>query len=111
MSLSPITPALPPLGSQTDGPLERAARSPQPTAEEVSKAAKQFEAILVRQFIEPTVNSMFASAGGGPGGESYAYFMVDSLASQIAEGGGLGLSSILEMQFAGLVSDEPEPRS
>ena len=77
-----------------------------PPAEQAHAAAAQFEAILVRQLIGDSVGKLLAGGGGaadGPGGaggdQVYGYMLTDALAQKITEGGGLGLTRILEKQF------------
>lgn len=115
MSLSPITPLTPSAGLLAEANLEATLTGKDgngPSPEDAAKAAKQFESILVRQFIEPSIKSMMTGlGGGGPGGDVYGYFMVDSLANAITDGGGLGLTSILEMQFKGAMPQAPETES
>jgi len=74
-----------------------------PKPEDVKQAAKQFEAILVRQLLAPAVEPMMnGSLGGaqGAGGGVYGYMLTDVLANSISQGGGLGLAGILEKQLS-----------
>ena len=69
----------------------------------IKKAASQFEAIILRQLLAPSVEPMMAgSLGGakGSGGSVYGYMLTDTLANSLAQGGGLGLARILERQLA-----------
>lgn len=70
-----------------------------PQAEQAKAAAGQFEAILVRQFLQESVGSMMGGEKGGPTGNVYGYMLTDVLASKLTEGGGLGLSKILQQQL------------
>ena len=71
-----------------------------PAAEQVKAAAGQFEAILVRQFLEESVGKIMGGASGGAGGGSvYSYLLTDTLANQLTQGGGLGLSSVIQHQL------------
>jgi peptidoglycan hydrolase FlgJ len=109
MSLDPITstsgagftPAMLAASRWSDtGPRATPAK---PSQNDVSSAAKQFESILIRQLLAPAIEPMMSgSLGGGstPGGGVYSYLMTDVLASSITEGGGLGLSGILESQLS-----------
>ena len=67
-----------------------------------SKAAQQFEAIILRQLLspalEPMMNSGMGGSGGGGGGV-YGYMLTDVMANCLTEGGGLGLASMLEKQL------------
>ncbi len=77
------------------------------TPADVKKAAEQFEAILLRQFISPALQSMMSQGldgkGGGDtggGGGMYGYLLTDTMANSLSQGGGLGLARILEKQFS-----------
>ncbi|MFA5262808.1 MAG: hypothetical protein WC378_03215 [Opitutaceae bacterium] len=69
-------------------------------------AAKQFEAIILRQLLSPAIEPMMSGGalggketGGGGGGGVYGYLVTDVLANSLSQGGGLGLSKILEKQL------------
>jgi Rod binding domain-containing protein len=115
MSISALSSGVPPIGvlaSNEPALGSKAGRGNSP--EEAAKAAKQFEAVLVRQLLEPSLQAMMSGmggAGGAAGSDVYGYFFVDSLANAITDGGGLGLSSILQMQFTGNNPDNPETSS
>ncbi len=75
---------------------------------QIAVAAKQFEAIIVRQLLSPAIKPLMA--GGGLGGEKsgadagggsniYSYLVTDAMANCLTQGGGLGLSNILEKQL------------
>lgn len=114
MSISALNAAVPSIGilASNDPELYPGAAA-QNSPEQAAKAAKQFEAILVRQLLEPSLKSMMSGFGGegSPGSDVYGYFFVDSLANAITDGGGLGLSSILQMQFTGADSRTSETSS
>lgn len=65
--------------------------------DKVAKAAQNFEAILLRQFLSESMQPMLQ---GGPGGQVYGYLITESLADSMSKAGGLGLSSILQAQFS-----------
>ena len=69
--------------------------------EQAHKAAGQFEAILVRQLIGESVGKMLSGGAkdSEAGDQVYGYMMTDALAQKITEGGGLGLSRMLEKQL------------
>ena len=80
--------------------------SAQPTPTQVKAAAQQFEAIILRQLLTPAIEPLMShglggdSKGpGGGGGGIYGYLVTDVLANSLSQGGGLGLSRILEKQF------------
>jgi peptidoglycan hydrolase FlgJ len=68
----------------------------------IKKAASQFEAIILRQLLSPSMESMMSSGLGGSkdsGGGMYGYMLTDTLATSLSQGGGLGLARMLEKQF------------
>ena len=74
-----------------------------PTPAEVKKAASQFEAIILRQLLEPTIEPVMSGGMGGEkssGGGVYGYMMTDVLANSLAQGGGLGWARMLEKQLS-----------
>ncbi len=81
-----------------------------PSPADVQKAVRQFEAILVRQLLSPSIEPLMngSSLGGGAtgsGGGVYGYLLTDRLAGSIAAGGGLGLAPVLSRQFSGSDAD------
>jgi Rod binding domain-containing protein len=56
--------------------------------------AQQFEAILLRQLLEPALKTM-----PGAGNGIYSYLLTDAFAQKLSAGRGLGLAAILERQF------------
>lgn len=68
-----------------------------PGERDLGKASRQFESILVRQFLTESMKSLLE---GGASGEVYGYLLTDSLANSISEAGGLGISSVIQAQLA-----------
>jgi flagellar protein FlgJ len=71
---------------------------------EVKKAASQFEAIIIRQLLAPSIEPIMSgglggATGGSSGGGMYGYLLTDMLAEKLAQGGGLGLGAMLQKQF------------
>ncbi len=71
---------------------------------QAATAAKQFEAIILRQLLAPAIEPMMSGglegkSTGGSGGGVYGYMLTDTLANSLSQGGGLGLSRILEKQL------------
>lgn len=62
------------------------------------EVAAQFEAILVRQLLKPTMVSMLGDEGGAASGV-YGDIMTESFAQQLTRGGGFGLGRMLERQL------------
>jgi|GEM_PF-1812993 Rod binding domain-containing protein len=63
------------------------------------QAAKQFEAILMRQFLSSSVGSMLGGEQSSSG-SVYGYMLTDALAQKLTEGNGLGLSKMIESQLS-----------
>lgn len=77
----------------------------QPGAADIKKAAGQFEAIILRQLLGPSIEPMMnggagGSAGAGGGGGVYSYLLTDVLCGKLGAAGGLGLGRMLEKQLA-----------
>jgi peptidoglycan hydrolase FlgJ len=73
------------------------------TPEEVKKAASQFEAIIMRQLLAPTIEPIMSAGVGGAkdaGGGIYGYMLTDVLATGLSQGGGLGWAKMLEKQLS-----------
>lgn len=76
----------------------RAARK----SDDVSRAAGQFEAIILRQLLTPTIEPLMSGGLGGAGGSGggvYGYMLTDVLATSLGAAGGLGLSKMLTQQL------------
>lgn len=61
--------------------------------------ASQFEAVLVRQLLGPTVSSMLSGGESSAAGNVYGDLLADSLAQQLTAGRGLGLGRFIEQQL------------
>lgn len=70
-----------------------------PQSEQVKAVAGQFEAILLRQFLQESVGSIMGGKDGGPSGSIYGYLLTDVLSNQLSAAGGLGLGRVLEHQL------------
>ena len=68
-------------------------------AEQRAAVASQFEAILLRQFLQDSVGSMLGGDKGASG-NVYGYMLTDSLADKLSEGKGMGLAPMLAKQLA-----------
>ena len=75
-----------------------------------AEAARQFEAIMLRQMLDESLGKVFNK---GPGGHIYGYMITDALADGISKGGGLGLARVIESQLTERRSIGPrvDPRS
>jgi Rod binding domain-containing protein len=74
-----------------------------PTAADVKKAAAQFEAIIMRQLLAPSIEPIMSGGMGGAsgtgGGGVYAHMLTEVLADSLSKAGGLGLGRMLEKEF------------
>ena len=61
----------------------------------------QFEALLVKQYLKQALKPMFKGIFDETGGASgmYRHLFTDALAESIAQGGGFGVSTILQMHL------------
>lgn len=87
----------------TDANSAKSAAAKQPAASDIKKAASQFEAIILRQLLEPSIEPVMSGGLGGgesSGGGIYGYMLTDTLASSLAQGGGLGWAKLLEKQLS-----------
>ncbi len=80
--------------------------SAQPSPKQIQAAARQFEAIILRQLLTPAIDPLMShgiggdsKATGGGGGGVYGYLVTDVLANSLSQGGGLGLARMLEKQL------------
>jgi peptidoglycan hydrolase FlgJ len=81
------------IGSLTPG--QQKADAVEPTAEQ-RKAARDFEAIFLRQMLSGMEKSSgLAGSGKSTGAEIFGSMMVGALADTAAEGGGIGLSELI----------------
>ena len=92
MNVHSISPAAQIGAASAPEPPGKSAEAPAKAAE----AARQFEGILLRQFLSESMKPLLQ---GGSGGQVYGYLLTESLASSLVKGGGLGLSSILQAQL------------
>ncbi len=79
---------------------------------DIKRAASQFEAIILRQLLTPTIEPLMnggLGGAGGSGGGVYGYMLTDVLADSLSKGGGLGLTQMLSRQLTprGLPPEEP----
>jgi Rod binding domain-containing protein len=73
-----------------------ALRSASPAAQRVA-VASQFEAILVRQLLGPTMTKVLGSEGASA--NVYGDLLTEVVANQLTAGPGLGLGRIIEQQL------------
>jgi peptidoglycan hydrolase FlgJ len=90
-------------------PFEQVARNPNISeAERAKEAARQFEAVLLRQILQTAHKTGIEGLTGESSGSKDIYFdmMNYHLADTISKAGGLGLASALEAQ---LLQQSPAP--
>jgi len=80
--------------------------SARPSPQQIQAAARQFEAIILRQLLAPAIDPLMSHGLGGDskgngsgGGGVYGYLVTDVLANSLSQGGGLGLAHMLEKQL------------
>ena len=93
-----------PIGSLTAGQQKADAVSPTP---EQQKAARDFEAIFLRQLLSSLEKGSGVSGGQSSGGAVFRSMMVSAMADKAAEGGGIGLS---EMILKAMLPGAHEPK-
>jgi Rod binding domain-containing protein len=79
-------------------------------ADQSSAVGAQFEAILVRQLLGPTMASMLGGEGGAVAGV-YGDLLASTMASQLTAGRGLGLGRMLESQLTARGAAPEQPSS
>lgn len=75
---------------------------PQAAVEKAWKAAQDFEAMALGQFLKPmfdTVDLSKSTLGGGDGEQQWQPMMVDAVAKQISHAGGLGIAQPVFVQM------------
>ena len=84
------------------------------TESEKSKfVSEQFESVLIKQFLNDALKPMFKGVfnENSEGHRLYRHFFTDALSESIAQGGGFGVSSILQQQLAQTNHSEPQSLS
>lgn len=85
-------------GGNLPGDIGSQLRAAQTPEQQRKVVAGQFEAIMLRQMLSDSVSAMM---GGDdtPAGSVYGYFVTDTFAQKLAQGGGMGLSGMIERQL------------
>jgi Rod binding domain-containing protein len=81
---------------------------PPETVQKVWKAAQDFEAVALNEFLKPMFNTVDLSStplGGGEAEQQWRPMLIDAVAKQIAHGAGLGIAQpvfrqMIQMQEA-----------
>ncbi len=87
-----------------------AASQPKAPDPRVQKAARDFEAIFVRQMLKPLEKTTAAGAGAQaqPGENTYGSMIVGALADAISKAGGLGLADEIGKSLARTIGNTPK---
>jgi len=78
-------------------------------SEKTKFVSEQFESVLVKQFLNDALKPMFKGVfnENSEGHRLYRHFFTDALSESIAQGGGFGVSSILQQQLTPKQSASP----
>ncbi|MDA1078260.1 MAG: hypothetical protein O2908_04355 [Verrucomicrobia bacterium] len=78
-------------------------------SEKTKFVTEQFESVLVKQFLNDALKPMFKGVFNedSEGHRLYRHFFTDALSESIAQGGGFGVSSILQQQLSSKQSVNP----
>ena len=82
-------------------------------SEKTAFVSQQFESVLVKQFLNDALKPMFKGVfnENSEGHRLYRHFFTDALSEGIAQGGGFGISSILQQQLSPVTANEEfEPK-
>lgn len=94
----------------SDLPLERLANSGQVSKQEkIGEAARQFEAVLLRQILSQAQKPLFQNSlipGGGTTNAIYQDMVTQQLADRISEGGSFGFANVLKRELTAEYGDK-----
>jgi len=94
----------------SDLPLERLANSDQVSKQEkIGEAARQFEAVLLRQILSQAQKPLFKNSlvpGGGTTNAIYQDMVTQQLADRISEGGTFGFATVLKRELTAEYGDK-----
>ena len=94
----------------SDLPLERLANSDQVSKQEkIGEAARQFEAVLLRQILSQAQKPLFKNSlvpGGGTANAIYQDMVTQQLADRISEGGTFGFATVLKRELTAEYGDK-----
>ncbi|MEC8419649.1 MAG: hypothetical protein VXZ32_00855 [Verrucomicrobiota bacterium] len=74
--------------------------------------SQQFEAVLVKQFLKEALKPMFEGVFNEDAGahRMYRHFFTDAISESVAQGGGFGVSNILQQQLNQKISTPSSPK-
>jgi Rod binding domain-containing protein len=97
----------------SDLPLERLANSDQLSKEQkIGEAARQFEAVLLRQILSQAQKPLFQNSlfpSGGTANAIYQDMVTQQLADRISEGGTFGFASVLKRELTTQYGEKTTP--
>lgn len=80
---------------------ERLVHGSAPEAERLAAATREFEAVLLRQYLKSALKPITKGVAGLSGNNAvYGYLINDALATSLARGGVFGFSHLLQAQLA-----------
>ena len=88
-------------GERASAALEQSRAQHANKPEELKAATQQFEAILIRQYLNEAMKPLFDGPlmGSGNGAHMYQYMITDTLANQLSQSSTFGVASLLNMQL------------
>lgn len=115
MQIPPVSSSSHPAPVHDLAALKRGNLSPE---EQRTAVAGQFEAILLRQFLQESIGSMMGGgesgkSGNGGGGGVYSYMLTDTLADKLSQGRGMGIAPMIAKQLTprGAVTSSANPEA
>jgi len=87
----------------SNGPMPAPSPGAKPNPAELQKATREFEALLLRQFLGQALKPILHESLGAnaPGAHIYQHMMTDAIAGQLAAEETFGMSSLLQIQLSG----------
>src|SRR3954464_3604010 len=109
MQIPPISPAAHSSPAHDLAALKRGNLSPE---EQRTAVAGQFEAILMRQFLQDSIGSMMGGDKSGGGGV-YSFMLTDTLADKLTQGRGMGIAPMIAKQLTprGAITSPANPEA
>jgi Rod binding domain-containing protein len=99
MSVAPISSPLTPAIHSPAHDLAALKRGNLSPEEQRAAVSGQFEAILMRQFLQDSIGSMMGGGKSGGGGGVYSYMLTDTLADKLTQGRGMGIAPMIAKQL------------
>jgi hypothetical protein len=88
---------------------ERLVHGAAPEAERLGAATREFEALLLRQYLTEALKPLQPGGPGMGGGNAvYGYLVTDALAHGLTQGGVFGFSNLMQAQVAGAAGSTDE---